>query len=188
MITKKLPYNILAEESLLGSLIADDRIASELTHLRPEDFYLLKHQIMFRACMALHYRRVRLNFTTIIDELKSMKRLSDVGGEAWVREMTRYMPSARYFRRHAKKVEHDSILRQMLAKSQEMAMLALNADEDQDIGEVLMEFEAMAFSVREERRKVHKTVSVGELVDSVYARYKQAYERANSKGTRYGGG
>lgn len=137
--------------------------------------------------MALHSRRVRLNFTTIIEELESMKRLSDVGGETWVREMSRYMPSARYFRRHAKKVERDSILRQMFAKTQDLAMLVLNANDDQEIDEVLTEFEAGAFSVRQKRRKVHEPVSVAELVDSAYARYKQVHELPNNKGTRYGG-
>ena len=50
-----LPYNIEAEEALLGSLILDESIAAELGHLRAEDFYRLKHQIMFKACMALHH-------------------------------------------------------------------------------------------------------------------------------------
>ena len=172
---RPLPYNIDAEEALLGSMMLDESIIPELAFLRAEDFYRQKHQWIWRACMALHTRQVRLDFITIVDELESMKRFADAGGHAFISQLMMRVPTAIHFKHYAEKIERNSILRQMFAKSQEMAMLTFEVKNEQEIDEVLTEFEAKAFSVRQERRKVHETVSVADLVDSAYKRIEDAY-------------
>ncbi len=172
---RPLPYNIDAEEALLGSILLDESIIPELAFLRAEDFYRNSHQWVFQACMALHTRQVRIDFVTIVDELESMKRFADAGGHVFISKLMMRVPSAIHAKHYAALIERNSILRQMFAKSQEMAMLTYEVNNEQEVDEILTEFEAKAFSVRQERRKVHETVSVADLVDSAYKRIEDAY-------------
>ena len=98
---RPLPYNIDAEEALLGSMILDESIIPELAFLRAEDFYRQKHQWMFKACMALHHRQVRLDFITIVDELESMKRFDGVGGHTFISQLMMRVPTAIHFKHYA---------------------------------------------------------------------------------------
>jgi replicative DNA helicase len=72
-----LPHNIDAEKAVLGSaLISNDAALSVLASLEETDFYLGKHQLIFRAMEYLkNEQHTVIDTVSITDQLIIMKEL-----------------------------------------------------------------------------------------------------------------
>ena len=75
------PYNIEAEESLLGSmLISRDAIVSVIDIVNSEDFYRKSNQEVFGMIIELYIKGEPADPITIADNLKRKGLLDEVGG------------------------------------------------------------------------------------------------------------
>ena len=71
MEEKMIPQNIEAEQSVLGAMLIDDRaVAAVAARLKPEDFYRISHQAIYRAMLALHEKNTPVDLVTVVNELK----------------------------------------------------------------------------------------------------------------------
>ena len=76
------PQNIEAEQSVIGAMLIDKNAVSLVTEkLMPEDFYRQAHQVIYSAILTLHSKNEPIDMITLINELKKMNRLDDVGGK-----------------------------------------------------------------------------------------------------------
>ena len=70
ILGKHLPASLNAERSVLGAILLNDSGWSILSELvRAEDFYLIQHQIIFKALQAVSEKYKRLDLLTLHDEL-----------------------------------------------------------------------------------------------------------------------
>jgi replicative DNA helicase len=65
------PINLPAERSILGALIEDDSLLSDVVAagLKPEHFALSDHRGVFNAMMALRSRHAPIDYVTVAEEL-----------------------------------------------------------------------------------------------------------------------
>ena len=71
-----MPYNIEAEEAVIGSLLIDgDSITKVLPFLNPEDFCREKNGWVYAACKSLHQRSEPIDQLTVAHELARNKQL-----------------------------------------------------------------------------------------------------------------
>ena len=80
-VTTELPYNEDAERVVLGcAMLSKDYCLDMLTTLEEEDFFVGKHQLMFRAIASLSARGVDVDVLTVAEELNNLKELENIGG------------------------------------------------------------------------------------------------------------
>ena len=70
ILDRKLPFSMIAEQSLLGSILIDPECLNELTELvSSDDFYLAEHKQIFLAMHELYLTNHSIDVVTLIDAL-----------------------------------------------------------------------------------------------------------------------
>lgn len=125
------PYNIEAEESLLGSmLISRDAIVSVMDIINAEDFYRKTNQEIFNAIMELYIKGEPADPITIADNLKKKNLLDEVGGKTYIHSLISNVPLAANAEYYAQIVRNNSILRKLIYAATEIATMGYEVPED----------------------------------------------------------
>nr|ARO90876.1 replication helicase subunit [Corynoplastis japonica] len=75
------PYNLLAEEIIVGGILLDPKIIVNIAHkLKPEAFYFLPHKLIYEAIFNLYMSGHPVDLLSIIYSLRSQEILVKVGG------------------------------------------------------------------------------------------------------------
>ena len=110
--TKGMPYNIEAEQSLLGCMLMDNEIVSELIGvLSDKDFYAESHQYIISAFKRVYADRKPVDIITVTDELEKTGTLASVGGIAYITELAQVTPSSANYKTYYEIVKRDSVNR-----------------------------------------------------------------------------
>ena len=114
-VATELPYNADAERVVLGSaMLKKDYCLDILNTLEEEDFFLGKHQIMFRAIQSLAVRGVDVDVLTVAEELSNLKELENIGGAKYLAECTNTVVAASTLTFYIRIIQDNSVLRKML--------------------------------------------------------------------------
>jgi len=79
------PHDIKAEQSLLGALIMDSEIYDDLS-IGEEDFYAMKHKIIFECIDELIKENKTVDLVTVLDKLDSRDASDNVGGVVYLND------------------------------------------------------------------------------------------------------
>ena len=80
-----LPYNLEAEQALLGCVIIDNDIIVTLSdEMKIQDFFDRRHQLIFQAMLNLYRGQMQIDFTTLIAELQMKNNLVEAGGAVYL--------------------------------------------------------------------------------------------------------
>ena len=127
------PQDIVAEKSLLGAVMIQDGVLPEvLTILKPRDFYEKRHEIIFNAMVELYDAHKPIDLLTLTAELKSKKMLKDIGGAAYLTELSNFVPAASHAKAYAEIIEKASVRRRLIKAGSEIAKKAYEEDSDVD--------------------------------------------------------
>lgn len=160
------PHTQDGEEGLLGSVLinadAYDEVAPIITK---DDFFILRNSWVWEAMTRIKQRGEVLEYLTVIEELRSQKRLNDAGGAAYITYLASNIATSVHAEVYARLVARAAERRRLLKSASEIADLA--REEDADIQEV--------------RDRVHKSIdaalSIGasqELVSGDFAMWEYA--------------
>ena len=87
--TTELPYNLDAERVVLGSaMLNKDNCLDVLNSLEEKDFFLGKHQLIYRAISSIATRGVDVDVLTVAEELDNLKELENIGGAKYLADCT----------------------------------------------------------------------------------------------------
>ena len=112
---RKLPYNLEAEQCVLGCVLLDGDAAGEvLTGLSEDDFYSESHQAIFRAMVELYLKSTPIDFVTLTGQLEQDCTLDNVGGIVYITQLTNVLPSAANYRYYMDIVKRDGTLRSLI--------------------------------------------------------------------------
>lgn len=112
---RKLPYNLEAEQCVLGcALLDNDAAGAVLTSLKDVDFYSEPHQMIFRAMTELYVKSVPIDFVTLTGQLEQDNTVDSVGGIAYVTQLTNILPSAANYSNYIDIVAKDATLRNLI--------------------------------------------------------------------------
>ena len=127
------PQDIVAEKSLLGAIMLSDSVLPEiLTILRPQDFYDEKHQTIFAAMMNLYDQHRPVDLLTLTSELKSLKKLKEIGGAPYLTELSNFVPASSHARAYADIIEKASTRRRLIKAGTQIANKAFEEDANVD--------------------------------------------------------
>ena len=112
------PQSIESESSVLGAMLLDnnatDLIADVLTE---SDFYRPEHRSIFRTIGKLVQGGSVADVITVYEALKNTGNAEAAGGLQYLNSLAQYVPSAANIRRYAETVREKSILRNLIAVS-----------------------------------------------------------------------
>lgn len=114
------PHNLDAERGLIASVIIDggDTLQQCLQErLMPEHFFSPAHQDIFRAAIELSQRNVGIDEITLVEQLRRDGHLENVGGPAYVNELSSLVASSANSRHWLTIVREKFFIRQLIATS-----------------------------------------------------------------------
>lgn len=133
----KLPPQALElEEAVLGAILLESRAYYLVAPLlKSESFYSDQHQKIWEAIKELDRKRIKIDILTVPEELRVLGYLEEVGGIAYITQLTSRVASAAHIEDHAKIIQQKFIAREVIRISTESQNLGF--DESIDISEVL---------------------------------------------------
>lgn len=146
--TRVPPQNIEGEKALLGSImLRPDALFDVDSLIRPEDFYVEKHRLVYEAMLDLHERREPIDLVSLSSRLKEKNTLDHVGGRVYLTELVSSVPSSSNVSYYADTIHKKAILRNLIEASEQINSLSYN--EDQELEHILDESERKIFSIAE---------------------------------------
>ncbi|MEA2015947.1 MAG: replicative DNA helicase [Actinomycetota bacterium] len=125
------PYNIEAEESLLGAmLISKDAILSVIEMVNSEDFYRKSNQEIFNSIIELYMKGEPADPITVADHLKKKGLLEEIGGKTFIHSLISNIPLAANSEYYARIVRNYSILRKLIYAATKIATMGYEVPED----------------------------------------------------------
>lgn len=130
------PQALELEEAILGAIMLESRSYYLISPIiNPESFYKMEHQKIFEAITSLEDRRVNIDMLTVTEELRRKDYLDEVGGVAYLAQLSSRVASAAHIEDHARIVQQKYISRKIIEVSTESQNLAF--DDSIDVAEVL---------------------------------------------------
>ena len=138
---KTPPHSLMAEHSILGSLLLENQAFEKISHLLvADDFYHSHNRIIYKQIVTLIDKNAPADIVTVAESLKSQNQLEEVGGMAYLSALVDGIATAANIYHYAEIVYEKSVLRQLIATGSEIAESAYapngrNAKELLDIAE-----------------------------------------------------
>lgn len=183
--SRKLPFSLIAEQSLLGSILVDPEAITEISEIiRPNDFYLSEHTQIYSAMCDLFVASKEIDVVTLIDALVSTGVYSKSGGEDYVKSLYQAVPNALNIKDYASIVKQKSVLRSLIGICSDISEKAYS--EEGDANELVEYAEAQIFDIANGRdSKSFKKIQ--EVITNVYGElHTLAEEGEGARGTKTG--
>ncbi|MBA2726503.1 MAG: AAA family ATPase [Actinobacteria bacterium] len=118
-MTESDQQNLEAEENVLGSMLLNaptiDLVQEIVT---ADDFYSIKHGVVFRALCGMHDRELPVDPVSLADELTKLGQIENAGGIGRIHELAALVPAFSNARHHAKIVSDLAIRRRLMRAGQ----------------------------------------------------------------------
>ena len=140
------------ERIVLGALMIDKdafSIVSEL--LVPETFYEPRNQKIYEAIRTLNMNENPVDVATVINQLQKNGTLEDVGGPAYLVELSSHVASSAHIEYHAHILAQKYLARQLISFSSRVETKAF--DETVDVDELMQEAEGSLFEISQRNMK-----------------------------------
>ncbi len=178
------PYSQEAEEATIGGVLLNpDSFLTVASFLKPEDFFLLRHQHIWRVFHTLSERNDPLDLVVIKEELQAHNQLEAVGGMNYLVQLVNNAPSAYHTETYARLVERTAVRRRLMKAASDILTLA--TDETITLDHVISEAEAKLFSVSDNQIK-RSFVSMSEGLRDYYEHISEISTRSGVVGVPSG--
>jgi replicative DNA helicase len=169
------PHNVEAEQALLGSMfLSSEAVEVGMAAVSREDFYRPSHQKIFDAIFHLYSRSVPIDQVSVADRLDAVNTLEQIGGKAYLLDITGVVPTAANAARYAEIVRRTSMLRELIAAASQIVSLGYEAPDDMQ--EVVEEAERTLFQVTN-KRVASKFQGMEELLEVSFKQLEELFER-----------
>lgn len=130
MIDGKIPpHSEEAERAIIGACLLDeDATMAVIGILKPEMFYSLTNQHIFKVIYDSGQKGVWADIVVTTSELRRLGLLDEVGGAVHITELSSMVVSVLMVEDHAKIIKQDYILRQHIAFAQQLEQKAYSGD------------------------------------------------------------
>ena len=149
---RDLPYNEQAEQAVLGSaLLSKECLYTVFSSLNEEDFYLGKHQLIYRAIRNLFDKESAVDVLTVTEELMNMKELETIGGVEYLQQCSDAMVALSSIDYYVNIVNDQAVLRRLIQSCRDIDYKFLN-DEINDVNGFIADSENLLKNATEKRR------------------------------------
>lgn len=176
--TATLPHDFEAERSILGSIIIDNQhIVSVIDKIQPDDFYDIRHKLVYGAMIGLFKETKEIDFLTLIDKCKANGSIATIGGD-YIVTLGDDIFNASNVERYAEIILEKSIRRRLIRVGQETALTA--SDESAELNEVIERAEGHLLKLSE-ARVGDFAENMGDLLSRAFKRLEERQNGSHSK-------
>ena len=126
------------EEAIIGAcLIEQGAIPLVADKLRPEMFYVLRHQVIYAAILAMYHAGIKIDILTVKEELSHRRKLEEAGGPFGITQLSSKVATSAHIEYHAQIVHEKYLRREMILGFNKL--LACSLDETMDIDDSLVD-------------------------------------------------
>jgi replicative DNA helicase len=166
------PQAVELEEAILGGLMLEkDAVIEVIDILKPESFYKEEHVKLFQSILDLFSNNKAIDILTVTEQLRQNKTLDEVGGPAYLTQLTGRIASAAHIEFHARIVQQKYIQRELIRVSTEIQNKAF--DESIDVNDLLDFSEGELFNVAQGNIK-KEAAKMNALVKEAIGRIEDA--------------
>ncbi|MBM3707281.1 MAG: replicative DNA helicase [Actinobacteria bacterium] len=173
------PYNLEAEESVLGSmLISKEAIITVLEILSEEDFYRNSNREIFNSIKELFTAGEPADVITVADHLKKKDFLEEVGGNTYIHSLVSIIPLAANAEHYARIVKHNSVLRKLIYAATEIATMGYEVPED--LSATVDKSQQLIFSIYQDLisdRRSSRVSMIKDVLSEVYEQVASLYDK-----------
>ncbi len=167
----QLPNSIEAEKAVLGSLMLDSvQVGTIQSIITDDDFYLEKHRKIFQAMEQLFDQERTIDVVTLIDLLRSVNELDNVGGEEYIIELWEETPSAANADNYAQIISDKAQLRRLFHAADKVRNAAIQ--EGDSVNNIIDESERLILAVGENNQN-DKLRSIRPLISEAFERVEE---------------
>lgn len=122
------PHDVEAEEAVIAALMVDNEAIFHVAPiLKAIDFFREKNGWVYEACLDLWNRDEAINQITVAHELARKERLEEVGGQTYLADTIRRLPTSLGVEFYAQIIKRDSTYRGMIHAATGMMQMAYEA-------------------------------------------------------------
>lgn len=172
------PQAVELEEAVLGALMLEkDSIISVQEFVTPETFYSEAHRLIYKAIVELSAELKPIDLYTVTERLKARKELKQVGGAAYLAQLTQKVGSAANVEFHAKIIAQKYVQRELIRSATEIQRRSY--DESSDVTDLIEFAEGEIFKVSEGHVKRSVQVSK-DILEKALAQIEEASKNASA--------
>ncbi|URZ15784.1 replicative DNA helicase [Clostridium felsineum] len=113
MIERPLPHNIEAEMNVLGAILKDNDVLTDINFLKESDFYSTANKMLFKTILDMESKDIPIDTTTLINGLGEAK-IKSIGGITYIFKLVDSVPSIANVKSYADIVKNISDKRKIL--------------------------------------------------------------------------
>ena len=175
LLEKVPPQNREAETSVLGAMLFEESaLVRALEILKPVYFYEDIHQKIFSAMQSLFEKNQAVDLVTVSEELRKRKHLEEVGGAAYLAQLTASVPTAVNMEHYAQIVKEKALLRGLIASSNQI--LHGCYEPDSEVNELVDRAEQLIFEIGQHHIE-GKFVLMKDIIRTSIETIDQLYQR-----------
>ena len=184
-LVRKLPFSLIAEQSLLGSILVDPDALNEVAEIiTPSDFYLTEHTEIYNAMHDLFMINKEIDVVTLIDMLVTKGVYSKSGGEDYIRSLYQSVSNALNIKDYATIVKNKSLLRKLIEACSDISDRAYS--EEGSTEELIGYAESTIFDIVQ-GRDTKGFLRISDVIQDVYKHlHTMVVEGESAQGTTTG--
>lgn len=141
------PQDLDAEQATLGSTMLNPGALNEIVDIiQKESFYSEKHRIIFKAMIDLFSKNEPIDLLSLSTSLKNRGQLEQIGGRAYLTELTNSVPASTNIKHYANIVYKKALMRKLIEAGEHLATVGF-AESDEDVESIMDDAEKKVFAI-----------------------------------------
>ncbi|HEY4056656.1 MAG TPA: DnaB-like helicase C-terminal domain-containing protein [Kofleriaceae bacterium] len=162
MTARVMPHNLDAEAGVIGGVILRNDTLAQLDSLEVDDFYDLKHKVVWAAMRNLEAAQKPIDVVTLDNEIDRQGKLDALGGIAFLGELAMRVPTADNVVAYAEIVQGHSQARKLMLVANEIFERGYQPglDVTEYVSEAVAKITRIDRSKSKRARRAHEVVRV----------------------------
>ena len=171
LLTRQAPQALEAEQSVLGSMLIDERCVPDVIGmLRPEEFYLRQNREIYETIYAMFNFSERIDPVTVLDKMKERGVYDEQRSYDYIAQLLQITPTAANVKQYCTIVHDKALMRDLSTAADEINEMVY--DGSGTAQDMLEAAEKKVFSLRRENSG-DSLQHIGKVLVSVYDRLEE---------------
>ena len=175
VVSKIPPNDIVAEQAVLGSMLADkDAVVKAIEILKPDDFYREDHKEIYAAMLELYGLGEPIDFLTLRNSLTQRGTLEKVGSDMFLSTLIDSVPTTSNIESYVKIVEEKATLRSLIKAANDI--LAMGYASTEEVNSIIEKTEKKIFDVLQNRNS-RGYASIKDILVDTFDNIEKLYKK-----------
>ena len=171
LLTRQAPQALEAEQSVLGSMLIDERCVPDVIGmLRPEEFYLRQNREIYETIYAMFNFSERIDPVTVLDKMKERGVYDEQRSYDYIAQLLQITPTAANVKQYCAIVHDKALMRDLSTAADEINEMVY--DGSGTAQDMLEAAEKKVFSLRRENSG-DSLQHIGKVLVNVYDRLEE---------------